>query len=501
MKYLIRIKERRSVRRAQLAASALAVAAAVAAIAAGPAHAATADKFKEPRLENGVLTVEGTKDSDIIALRLQAGQPGTLQVDLGDGSAVFGFRRADVTKIDVNARGGDDLVRIDENNGVFTDSIPTTIDGGVGDDTLVGGSGAETLVGGPGNDSIDGNRGSDVALLGAGDDTFTWDPGDGSDTVEGQGGTDTMVFNGSNANEHIDLSANGSRLRLFRDVANITMDTDGVEKVDLNALGGADTITAHDLTATRVSELHVDLGAGDGQADQVIAEGTDRKDAVTVSGSNGTAAVTGLGAAVDVTGAEPANDTLSIDTLGGNDTVDASTLAASAIRLTVDAGDGNDTITGGAGNDVLVGGDGNDSINGRQGSDVALLGAGDDSFVWNPGDGSDTVEGQSGTDTMVFNGSNANEQFDLSANGSRLRLFRDVAQHHDGHERRRAGRPQHARRRRHDHRERPDRHRRHDRERRPRPAGAGDGQADNVIVNGTTGPDRIVVAGGNGAAA
>ena len=84
--------------------------------------------------------------------------------------------------------------------------------------------------------------------MGAGDDSFVWNPGDGSDTVEGQGGTDTMVFNGANVSEHFDLSANGSRLRLFRDVANITMDTNGVEKVDINALGGADTITAHDLT-------------------------------------------------------------------------------------------------------------------------------------------------------------------------------------------------------------------------------------------------------------
>ena len=35
---------------------------------------------------------------------------------------------------------------------------------------------------------------------------------------------------------------------------------------------------------------------------------------------------------------------------------------------------------------------------------MALLGAGDDTFQWDPGDGSDTVEGQDGTDTMVFNG-------------------------------------------------------------------------------------------------
>ena len=106
------------------------------------------------------------------------------------------------------------------------------------------------LIGSAGSDLVNGGKGNDAAFLGAGDDTFVWNPGDGSDTVEGQSGTDTMVFNGANVNEHIDLSANGSRLRLFRDVANITMDTEGVEKVDINTLGGTDTVTANDLTGT-----------------------------------------------------------------------------------------------------------------------------------------------------------------------------------------------------------------------------------------------------------
>ena len=36
---------------------------------------------------------------------------------------------------------------------------------------------------------------------------------------------------------------------------------------------------------------------------------------------------------------------------------------------------------------------------------MVLMGAGDDTFVWDPGDGSDTVEGQAGADTLLFNGS------------------------------------------------------------------------------------------------
>ena len=65
------------------------------------------------------------------------------------------------------------------------------------------------------------------------------------------------------------------------------------------------------------------------------------------------------------------------------------------------------------------------------------LGAGDDTFVWNPGDGSDTVEGQDGTDTMLFNGANINEKIDLSANGSRAAVHPRRRQHHHGPQRRR----------------------------------------------------------------
>ena len=62
---------------------------------------------------------------------------------------------------------------------------------------------------------------------------------------------------------------------------------------------------------------------------------------------------------------------------------------------------------------MLIGGDGNDFVDGDQGNDVAFLGAGDDTFQWDPGDGNDTVEGQAGTDTLLFNGSNASENIDI----------------------------------------------------------------------------------------
>ncbi len=250
-----------------------------------------------------------------------------------------------------------------------------------------------------------------------------WNPGDGSDTVEGQDGTDTLVFNGSNANENMELSANGTRARLSRDVGNVVMDLNSIEHIQIHALGGADTITVDDLTGTGVTQVALDLAAtpggsvGDGQADTVVLNGSAGNDKISIASSGSSIVVNGLAAQVTIAGAEGANDSLVINGLAGDDVIDASRLHAGQVNLTINGGDGNDQIIGSAGNDTVIGGRGNDT---------ALLGAGDDTFVWNPGDGSDTVEGQGGFDTLQFNGSNANENMELSANGSRARLFRDV---------------------------------------------------------------------------
>jgi predicted lipoprotein with Yx(FWY)xxD motif len=389
--------------------------------------------FKRPKLAHGILTIEGTAASDKIALRLKAGDPNTLQVDVGDnGSADFSFARKKIAKIAVLAGNGDDSVRIDEINGVFTDTIPTTIDGGPGNDTIAGGSGNETLIGGDGNDVIDGNKGNDTALMGAGDDVFVWDPGDGSDIVEGGDGSDTMRFNGAAAAEQFTLSANGNRLRFFRDVGNITMDTAGVERVDVNALGGADLVTVNDLSGTDVNSVNVDLAGalggatGDAALDRVVVNGTNGADAIKVAGDPSGVNVSGLKAQVAIQHQEP-TDQLEVHGLAGADSIDASGLAAGAIALTLDGGAADDTIAGSQGVETLIGGDGNDVIDGNKGNDTALMGAGDDVFVWDPGDGSDIVEGGDGrNDIMRFNGAPAAEQFTLSANGNRLRLFRDV---------------------------------------------------------------------------
>ncbi len=376
----------------------------------------------------GIDTIEvnggnGAEDFTVTAngarVRFDRVNPAPFSLDIGTAENLV-----------VNANGGNDSFSATGNLAAL---IKITVDGGAGDDTILGSNGIDLLLGGDGDDFIDGQQGNDVALMGAGNDVFQWDPGDGSDVVEGQADTDSMLFHGSATNELFDASANGGRVSFTRNVGTIVMDINGVEGIDLNALGGSDSITINDLAGTDLVEFNTNLAgvlggtAGDGQPDTVIVNGTGGNDIIDVFGSGTSISVVGLPVLVTVANAEAGNDSLVVNGLAGNDGVTASTLVAGIVKLTVDGGADNDTILGSQGSDVLLGGDGDDFLAGRQGNDLVLMGIGDDKFQWDPGDGSDTVEGQAGADSMLFFGSNANENIDIFANGGRVLFVRDFA--------------------------------------------------------------------------
>ena len=289
------------------------------------------------------ITVNDLTGTDVtqvaIDLAAAAGTTG------GDGQA---------DQVTVNGTAADDAIKITGSGGAVTvnglaakvtianaeganDSL--TVNGLAGNDTIDasalkagvinlvvnGGDGDDTITGSGGNDLVIGGRGNDVAHLGAGDDTFVWNPGDGNDTVEGQAGNDTLLFNGANVNENITISANGSRATLFRDVANITMDLNSVERIQLNTLGGADTITVNDLTKTDVRQVAVDLGsngAPDGQPDTVIINATNGDDVITITNNNGVVTVSGLATETTITNFDPTIDHIVINGLGGDDVID-----------------------------------------------------------------------------------------------------------------------------------------------------------------------------------
>jgi Ca2+-binding RTX toxin-like protein len=305
------------------------IAVAVAAIAASIAvPVAAAPPAVRATVTDGTLRISGSPRADKIVLRLSALDANQLQVDVGDdGSADKTFDIATLRAIDVEAGNGNDTVRIDEVNGAFTTRPATRIDGGKGNDTLIGGSGNEIFVGGRGDDVVDGNGGADTAFLGKGNDTFIWDPGDGSDVVEGGRGSDTLVFNGSAGNEIMAATAVGERVSFTRNLGNIVMDLDGIEAIDVRALGGTDTVTVNDVGGTDLERVNVDLAAtiggstADGQADTVTVAATKGDDSIAADANGAAVDVSGLAAFVRITHADAASDTLVIDPVAGADHV------------------------------------------------------------------------------------------------------------------------------------------------------------------------------------
>jgi Ca2+-binding RTX toxin-like protein len=84
---------------------------------------------------------------------------------------------------------------------------------------------------------------------------------------------------------------------------------------------------------------------------------------------------------VNITGAEATNDRLIVNTLDGDDVVDASGLAVDAIQLTADGGAGDDVLLGSNGNDTLLGGDGDDLLLSGPGVDILDGGPGDNIVI------------------------------------------------------------------------------------------------------------------------
>jgi Ca2+-binding RTX toxin-like protein len=320
-----------------LAATTLAVLAASVAV-----PAVTAAPAVRARIVDGTLRVDGSPFGDQFALRLSATDPNLVEVDDGaDGSADATFDINDFSSISVDAAGGDDFVILDTSNGPFTTARPTTVDGGKGDDILIGGSGPERFFGGRGNDTVDGNGGADVAFMGLGNDTFIWDPGDGSDTIDGGAGRDTHVFNGAGGNEVMAATADGSHVRFTRNLGGIVMDLNDFEELDVNALGGTDTVTVNDLAGTGLVDVEVNLANAirgttpDGAADTVQVEGTAGVDTIATSANAGVVRVDGLAATVRIASADAALDTLVVDTLAGADNVAVPAAVTDLLKVTV----------------------------------------------------------------------------------------------------------------------------------------------------------------------
>jgi Ca2+-binding RTX toxin-like protein len=262
-------------------------------------------------LKGDLVTIAGTPSADVIRSRAIS----TLHEITGLPAVVSILGAEPGDKLTILGRDGDDQIDAQQMN---KDKLQPFLEGGPGKDFLLGS---------PGQDVITGGVGDDVAILRDGLDTFTWQPGDGSDIVEGGNGTDFLRMNGSGANERFDVKAIGGRTLVNRDIANVRMDLGDVERLDIMPATGADTMRVEDLSGTDTEVVSFELApfrgttASDGAADSVLVQGTNGTDAISVNAGGQQVRTTGTPAAVEVTRADPAVDTLHIDTRLGNDLV------------------------------------------------------------------------------------------------------------------------------------------------------------------------------------
>jgi Ca2+-binding RTX toxin-like protein len=271
--------------------------------------------------------------------------------------------------------------------------------------------------------TVTGGHGNDIVTLGSGDDTFTWNPGDGSDTVEGRGGIDTLVFNNSSLSDSVDISANGSHVKLAASGRSpVTIDINGVEKIVAKALDLPDFIRIHDLAGTGVQQVTADLrgsaGGSNGFSDSVDIESAAGGSHITATQTESTILVRGLASQITILGydpvSQPVTDHLSFQGLDGDDVIDVSAVAGPVL-----VGDGG-------GNDIVRTGSGNDIVNDGPGDDQFFMGDGADTLQWGPGSGSDTIDGEGGVDRLTMFGNDAAENFVISASGTHALLTRDL---------------------------------------------------------------------------
>jgi Ca2+-binding RTX toxin-like protein len=319
-------------------------------------------------LNAGLFIFGNTGDEDI------TGGPGP--------DTIFGLTGNDT----IRGAGGDDKIFGDEGNddldgGDDKDFLEgftgnDTLRGGAGDDTLldltdgndsiIGGAGNDILAGGPGNDFQQGDSGDDLLLDGAlfvySIEIQTTDPkvigyseGGGNDTMLGGAGNDTL--NGGAGNDDLDGGDNDDLIvdvqSQFRVTRQNGANDDLLEKFHTRFVNGAVEVLKNPVTTGEHSRRTVVTTAiGRPDLAGAIANQND-----TLRGGSGNDTLAG-GSGAD-----------SLDGQGGNDVVigsllaDEHTIASARVRDVdallgggYDAGvyDGNDTVVGGSGSDILV---------------------------------------------------------------------------------------------------------------------------------------------------
>lgn len=338
----------------------------------------------------------------------------------------------------VHAGAGNDLVYLlsgnDFGNGGLGDD---SVSGDSGNDIVVGADGADMLYGGFGNDSVSGGRGDDrltgdegsdilaggtgddEIVAGAGDDTIKYQRGDGRDVlidamtaewvtvwISGQGGQNGYVVGPDGKITHSTLGTLfdgqtwSARTRYDIETGTLTVHRPANPAITV-ANSGTDTLEfgmGIDINDIQFKSSGNDLIVGIEGSGAMVAAFDSLSDQIVLkewlSGTN--------------PGAKGAIEKFVFFNTGVVDT------SASGYQLK-GGSDGNDSgagvtgsasrknwITGGGGDDVIVGAELDDILNGNSGRDTLSGGAGADALLGGVGD--DVLIGGAGADILVGGG-------------------------------------------------------------------------------------------------
>ncbi len=328
---------------------------------------------------------------------------GTLSAD-----SLLDFEFADIT-------GG--LMRDRINAASFTNSAVTTISGGGGNDVVTGTAGADMIMSLTGADLLNGGGGSDTIFAGSGNDTISG--GDGADNLNGQNGDDCILGEAGN-----DVLIGGAGVDTLAGGLDNDFLSGQTEAGLLNGGDGNDTLQGNTANDTLNGEAGDDrlfglqgndiLSGGDGADSLLGALGNDSLNAGagadTLQGDVGNDTLDG-GADFDrinevldtnftVVGINLSSSGLGVDTVSAIERIQLSGGAGdnvldarqSSVPVFLSGGAGNDTLLGGSKADGIVGGDGDDVLSGGGGNDVLEGGVGTD-YLFEQADTNFTING------------------------------------------------------------------------------------------------------------
>ncbi|CAK27795.1 Uncharacterized protein wiht hemolysin-type calcium-binding regions [Synechococcus sp. RCC307] len=299
-------------------------------------------------------------------------------------------------------RYNDRLIGEDGNDRIYGGWGRDQVNSGWGGDRIYGGYDDDVLYGEEGNDQLYGEADDDRLFGGSGNDVLNG--GTGADYMSGGAGNDTYYVD--NENDIIDDRG------LSSDVDTVVLQ--GAVRFTLgNGIESAVGNNANNTLNGNSSNNNLDGGAGNDSLQG--ASGNDQ-----LIGGAGNDTLNG-GSGRDTAVFHGQSNRINLNISGWQNTREGRDRLVSI--ESVNAGGGNDVVTGNRGNNTLSGQSGNDSLRGAAGSDYLLGGNGSDRLIG--GSGNDRLVGGSGNDRLV--GGSGRDTFVLSegAGYDRISDFRN----------------------------------------------------------------------------